>query len=475
MALIVPNATATGSSNKYSSINQAEPDSVDFESLGNTLNYVRSGFVVTVGAFNSVSITAGVAVINGIPYSAASVTPFTVNPGSATRFDLLVVRLSGSTATITLLPGTENSVNPTLPQSKSTLASGSGTSANYDPTTDALIATIYTAPSTSLTSSGIVDKRIISVAPLTYAVSGVPTSSAKDVIGDTAIYNGDSYIKNTSSTWAKLTTTTEVEAAKIAIGGMFPFAGTYNTTYLPDTAVYLECNGQLLSKSNNSNKYLALFNAIGYSFGGSGDSFNLPNLTGDTSLTGASVSDIEVRTVGENTVAVVLPEHKHTYTTVIGNKTGSTNVGPKTGHPPSATTVSGTIIGDSHTHRSSGGVGNSGTLERFVTISTVSSGSTVTNITDWHGEIPFYFDTNYHNGLVTYFKEADKSTGANVTGGTTSVTIPTSLAISTDIGTVSITTPIGNPTGTTDNFGTSNATMSTLSKSIRVRWFIRYA
>lgn len=74
MALIVPNATATGSSNKYSSINQAEPDSVDFEALGNTLNYVRSGFVVTVGGSNAVSLTAGVTIINGTPYSAASAT-----------------------------------------------------------------------------------------------------------------------------------------------------------------------------------------------------------------------------------------------------------------------------------------------------------------------------------------------------------------------------------------------------------------
>ena len=228
MALIVPNATATGSSNKYSSINQAEPDSVDFEALGNTLNYIRSGGGITVGTSNSLTAASGVAVVQGVPYTFSALT-FTDNPGSSTRFDLIVVRLSGSTATVTLLSGTEDSVNPTLPQSKSVIT-GAGTSTNYDPATDTLLATVYTVPSTALTSSSIVDKRIISTAPVTYTVSGVPTTNAKDVIGDTAIYNGDSYIKNTSSTWAKLTTSTEVEAAKIPIGGMFPFAGTYNTS-----------------------------------------------------------------------------------------------------------------------------------------------------------------------------------------------------------------------------------------------------
>lgn len=460
MALIVPNATATGSSNKYSNINQAEPDSVDFEALGNTLNYIRSGFVVTVGASNAVSITAGVTIINGTPYSASSAS-FTVNPGAATRFDLIVVRLSGSTATTTLLSGTEDAVNPTLPQSKSVI-SGAGTSANYDPATDALIATVYTVPSTALASSNIVDKRIISTAPVTYTVSGVPTTNAKDVIGDTAIYNGDSYIKNTSSTWAKLTTSTEVEAAKIPIGGMFPFAGTYNTSASPSVAYYFECDGS----SKDTTTYANLFAAIGYTFGGSGANFNLPNLTGDTGVVGASPA--EINTSGKiasssNTASVVLPQHNHTYTTTIGSKTGSVYVGPKTGYPSTNTNLSGSVTGTSHSHYT--GDGQSYPNRAFPV--------SITNAYPTDGYVIPPYSQQGSNGMAIK-STADVLTGNSSTGGTATITIPTSLAISTDIGTVSISTNIGSPTGTTDNQGTASASMSILSKSIRVRWYIRH-
>lgn len=461
MALIVPNATATGSSNKYSSINQAEPDSVDFEALGNTLNYVRSGFVVTVGASNAVSITAGVTIINGTPYSAASAS-FTVNPGSATRFDLIVVRLSGSTATTTLLSGTEDAVNPTLPQSKSVIA-GAGTSANYDPATDALIATVYTVPSTALTSSNIVDKRIISTAPVTYTVSGVPTTNAKDVIGDTAIYNGDSYIKNTSSTWAKLTTSTEVEAAKIPIGGMFPFAGTYNTSASPSVAYYFECDGS----SKDTTTYANLFAAIGYTFGGSGANFNLPNLTGDTGVVGASPA--EINTSGKtasssNTASVVLPQHNHTYTTTIGSKTGSTTVGSKTGYPTGTNnTITGSVSGSSHSHYTGDGQAYP---NRAFPIS-------ITNAYPTDGYVIPPYSQQGSNGMAIK-STSDVLTGSTSSGGTVSVTVPTNMPISTNIGTVSITTDIGSPSGTTDNQGTPSASMTILSKSIRVRWYIRH-
>jgi hypothetical protein len=90
MALIVPNATATGSGKKYLNINQAEPDSVDLESLGNSANYIRSGGVITVAASNAVTIATGVAVIGGTPYTFPAST-VTDNPDSTSpRFDLCI-------------------------------------------------------------------------------------------------------------------------------------------------------------------------------------------------------------------------------------------------------------------------------------------------------------------------------------------------------------------------------------------------
>jgi microcystin-dependent protein len=49
------------------------------------------------------------------------------------------------------------------------------------------------------------------------------------------------------------------------------FAGVPN--YIPTN--YMECKGQSLSVAANN----ALFAIIGYTYGGSGNNFNLPNLT----------------------------------------------------------------------------------------------------------------------------------------------------------------------------------------------------
>tara|TARA_R100001443_G_scaffold20932_1_gene33191 strand:+ start:6806 stop:8158 length:1353 start_codon:yes stop_codon:yes gene_type:complete len=71
-----------------------------------------------------------------------------------------------------------------------------------------------------------------------------------------------------------------VTAAKLATGAAFvsgmvmPYAGTSAPTG------WLLAYGQSLSKTANSNEYANLFSAIGYTYGGSGDNFNLPDLRG---------------------------------------------------------------------------------------------------------------------------------------------------------------------------------------------------
>ena len=469
MALIVPNATATGSSNKYSNINQAEPDSVDFEALGNTLNYIRSGGGVTVAGGTTVSVGAGVAIIGGVPYSFTA-DSFTPNTATATRFDLIVVRLAGSTATLTLVSGAENDTNPTLPQSTNTLASGTSASVgfNYYPSTDALICSVYRIPSGTLTDANIVDKRVVNSTPVTYASASVPTSNAKDVIGDTVISGGVTYIKTTSGAWSALSTTTDVEGAKIPIGSIFAFAGTYNTSASPSSTYYIECNGQSLSKSANSNQYLALFNAIGYSFGGSGDSFSLPNLTTDTGVVGASPAEINTsgKTASSSNTATLdlstLPAHTHTYSTVVGNKSGTTSFGTKTGYPVSATTLTGSVTGTSHNHYT--GDGQSYPNRAFPV--------SITNTYDTSGWVIPPYSQQGGSGM-SIKAAADVTTGNSSTGGTASITIPTNLAVSTNIGSTTTTIDVGTVAGTTSSNGSTTA-FSILSKSIRVRWFIRH-
>jgi hypothetical protein len=477
MALIVPNATATGSSNKYSNINQAEPDSVDFEALGNTLNYIRSGGGVTVSGGTTVSVAAGVAIINGVPYSFDALS---FNPAVATqtRFDLIVVRLAGSTATLTLISGAENDTNPTLPQSTNTLASGTSplVGSNYYPSTDALIATVYRIPSGSLTDANIVDKRIINSAPVTYASASAPTTNAKDVIGDTVISGGVTYVRTTSGGWSALSTTVDVEGAKIPIGGIFAFAGTHNTTASPNAAFYLECNGQGLSKSGESNKYLSLFNAIGYSFPNpstglfptSGDTFYLPNLVADTGVVGATAAQINTdgKTASSSNTATLglstLPAHDHTYSTVVGNKSGTTSFGTKTGYPSTATALTGSVTGTSHSHYTYDG---QAAPNRAFPVS-------ITNTYDTSGwVIPPY---SQQGGSGMAIKQiADTTTGSSSTGGSATITIPTSLAINTSIGSTTTTIDVGTVAGTTSSNGSTSA-FSILSKSIRFRWFIRH-
>ena len=58
------------------------------------------------------------------------------------------------------------------------------------------------------------------------------------------------------------------------IGGIIMWGGSVSGV----PSGFRLCNGDSLSKSANNNEFLALFNALGYIHGGSGDNFNIPNL-----------------------------------------------------------------------------------------------------------------------------------------------------------------------------------------------------
>ena len=87
---------------------------------------------------------------------------------------------------------------------------------------------------------------------------------------------------------------------------------------------FLECNGASISTST----YAALFAVIGYTYGGSGASFNLPDLTDRTIVNKSNTKNL-AQTGGANTV------------------TGTGNVGGNSGN----TTLSTAQI-PSHTHQS---------------------------------------------------------------------------------------------------------------------------
>ena len=126
---------------------------------------------------------------------------------------------------------------------------------------------------------------------------------------------------------------------------------------------YLFCDGRTISKTN----YPYLFNVIGYTYGGSGDNFNLPNLKGKV-IVGLDSSDSDFNTInktyGSKTIALTqsqMPSHNHTqaaHNHAIGSHT---HTGPNHTHSIYFNTGSNSV---SHTH----------------TINLGSSTATVTNL-----------------------------------------------------------------------------------------------
>ena len=75
---------------------------------------------------------------------------------------------------------------------------------------------------------------------------------------------------------------------------------------------WLECNGQSINKTENNNRYLALFNVISHTFGGSGDNFNLPNIIDKVPY--YTTSQNIGQTGGANTYTITsanIPTHNH--------------------------------------------------------------------------------------------------------------------------------------------------------------------
>ena len=95
--------------------------------------------------------------------------------------------------------------------------------------------------------------------------------------------------------------------AYVAVGTIFPYAGEN----APDT--FMLCDGTSLDVT----EYAELFAVIGYTFGGSGDNFNLPDLRGKT-LFGVNADDEKFANVGdiggESEVTLSteqMPSHSH--------------------------------------------------------------------------------------------------------------------------------------------------------------------
>lgn len=432
MAFIIPNAVDTTSGNRFEAIDQSEPDSLDFEILGNNITGVVSGCaVVSNSSTTTVSVTSGEVVIDGVAYSIEVEPSLSLPPAPAdNRFDLVVVRVSGTSASLAVIPGVNSSTNPTFPKS-SNVVTGTPSSSNVNLSTDCVLAAIYRSGSSTITSSRIIDKRKLISTGVYNQGSGAPTGSLG--IGTGSMYfdtdaqsgtNSGVYIRQKSGTWASLA---------MNVGPHFPIGGIIgwpSRATIPDGCI--SADGQLLSISGNE----ALFSVYGTLYGGDGvTTFGVPNLNNGYSLKGTSTLSSIGSTTGSDTVTLAsgnLPPHTH-----------------------SLSAHTHTLV---HTHDS--------THTHSATSNTTGS-HTHSHARPETAQMPRGDGTYGNTGISTSIQPPDQ-TGSNGSHSHT-ITVATATATTTSQSGTVTSAPSSDVTGTTG----SATSFSNVPKSFYVRWIIR--
>lgn len=160
--------------------NQAEPDSLDFQILGNQKNGVVNGMAVTPGTGQAVAVANGEVLINGSYYTFSGDTSVELtNYVSTVFFDVIYARVSGGTVTCLSAPGTGGVGNPRYP------STGSGTG-QINPDTDVVLASVWRTSSSAPTVGEITDKRIF--------VRSSTSRTNTDTISQNRGVEGDIYV-----------------------------------------------------------------------------------------------------------------------------------------------------------------------------------------------------------------------------------------------------------------------------------------
>lgn len=229
---------------------QAEPDSVDFQILGNTTTKVINGGEVTAEATNSQNVVVASFVVftNSAYYVASSPTTISVGVGSANpRFDLIVVDSAG---VVSVRTGTPSAANPTFPS----------LTAN-----DVVLAAVYRSGSSgdTVSTADITDKRVFSSSNTTWLKTTAPSGS-NGVDGDfwintsaSAATQSSLYVKRSGS-WQNLslytlTTSDNTSSAIVArdLSGNFS-AGTITAALAGTASGNLVAGGALGTPSSGT-------------------------------------------------------------------------------------------------------------------------------------------------------------------------------------------------------------------------------
>lgn len=316
MAVIIPNVGDTGPTNeRYVTLNQAEPDSLDFESLSNSgRSGVLSGCAVTTNSSTTnVLVSSGVVVINGVNYSVAGGTitlPDAPQSPDNERFDLVVARLFSGNVSVVVISGYSDNGGVRFPNTRSTaLSFDSSTMLDLD--TDVVLASLYRNLGNTVTSSYITDKRVM----LSSSIFDVGAAAPLDSYGSTgSIFFRNNrtssdpgsgvYVKNSAGEWLELGQNTGYQ---IPVGGIMAWPAR---TTIPTG--WLECDGSTtVSISTYSELYAALGSGAVYGHNTVSGTFTIPDLR--EKVVRGSATNSAIGTVGgANTQSVPLLEHRHT-------------------------------------------------------------------------------------------------------------------------------------------------------------------
>lgn len=195
----IPNAPDTDKS----TLDQSEPDRVDFEILGNRRKGVVADAAVTAVSGNTVAVASGTIAYEGTDYalSANGAYALSAAPSSGNRFDLVVARYASSAVTIQTITGVASTTNPVFPAL---------------PSTDVVLAAVLRRANESIVANDIIDKRA-------FVLSNVPVPTTLDSLSDVTAPSPSSnqVLQWNGSAWvnATIVTTISGDDGEIVLGG----------------------------------------------------------------------------------------------------------------------------------------------------------------------------------------------------------------------------------------------------------------
>jgi len=198
------------------------------------------------------------------------------------------------------------------------------------------------------------------------------------------MHNGDLYVEKNETVGGNLDV-----SGNLTIGGDLKAKNFYATgnyyldnyilippgTVMQSAAInapdgWFECDGRLLNK----NDYSDLFGSIGYTYGGSGNNFNIPDIRGRVPVGAGSGSGLTARNLGstggeeQHTLTVSeMPTHTHSLTRKSNPDAGAFDTGNINQDESSAATTDRADLGPFNTN-SAGGSSAHNNMQPFVAL-----------------------------------------------------------------------------------------------------------